>query len=406
MKIVYSILALVLAIFLVYFFRSTITFLGLLSIFLIFFITIFFQYKSNFFLIIPTIIFTLIVLEVFLLNYNHLIKIVNFIQLDKNSEIENHSKNENNINIDDNKKIENNKKKQKKKNKPILQGDYGIKNYMKLGGTLGYYPNCKQLNDYDFSSTKILNDKIIYDVMYNFDKNCLRNTGNKNNNGSKILFFGGSFAFGEGLNDQDTIPFLINESLNFQYQVFNYGFHGYGPRQFVRILETENFKDQKSQKKLKFVYIYIPAHNGRIYCNENWGDNAPKYKLYNNKIKYVGPCMNYYFSIFYKRSKLLKFSYDNIIKLKNNFFKKNKPKTIDFFIYANEIIEKKFNSELLIVNYSQTKMGNNFLTSNLNILDASNNLQKYDENKLYILNDGHPTGFANKIIADLILKEL
>ena len=95
------------------------------------------------------------------------------------------------------------------------------------------------------TSKKMIKDgQVFYDVTYTINKYGLRvsphdlkenitNTYNFKN----ILFFGGSFTFGEGVNDDENLPWKIEKKSNYKLKSYNFGFHGYGSHQMLRTLE-------------------------------------------------------------------------------------------------------------------------------------------------------------------------
>src|SRR3984957_9673624 len=80
----------------------------------------------------------------------------------------------------------------------------------------------------------------IYSVNYTIDRDLLRQTLSCKK-GSAIVFFGCSFTFGEGVNDDQTLPQNFANQLDRKVRVLNLGFSGYGPQQFLREEETGRF---------------------------------------------------------------------------------------------------------------------------------------------------------------------
>ncbi len=74
----------------------------------------------------------------------------------------------------------------------------------------GYAPN----KNNKVTVSKYFKDKLIYEVTYNIDGNGLRESQDpisSNFPDGCVLFFGGSFTFGEGVNDNETLPFHVGE---------------------------------------------------------------------------------------------------------------------------------------------------------------------------------------------------
>jgi hypothetical protein len=91
------------------------------------------------------------------------------------------------------------------------------------------------------TSAKVVAGREIYRATYSIDQNSLRRTSPGPESASAVdclLFFGDSFTFGEGLNDSDTLPWILQESLGPRWKVRNFAFHGYGPHQMLAAIES------------------------------------------------------------------------------------------------------------------------------------------------------------------------
>jgi hypothetical protein len=71
-----------------------------------------------------------------------------------------------------------------------------------------------------------------------------------------LLFFGCSFIFGEGLNDDETLPYYVGR-LAACYRPYNYGVIGYGPQQMLAMLEEGGLRKQIPQRKGALIYSYM-----------------------------------------------------------------------------------------------------------------------------------------------------
>ena len=52
------------------------------------------------------------------------------------------------------------------------------------------------------------------------------------------LFFGGSFTFGTGVEDDEALPYVAGILSEGKYRVYNFGYRGYGPHQMLAALES------------------------------------------------------------------------------------------------------------------------------------------------------------------------
>jgi hypothetical protein len=138
----------------------------------------------------------------------------------------------------------------------IYKGSYKAGGYMIDGDPeLGYIilPGKRIVT----SVLKSPNKSVIYDVKYTINQYGLRQVstppnGRPSDESKPIFFFGDSFTFGEGVNDQDTLPqqFSVLSGL----RAVNFGVHGYGPHQILRELETARPRIVEPRDPLAIVY--------------------------------------------------------------------------------------------------------------------------------------------------------
>lgn len=135
-----------------------------------------------------------------------------------------------------------------------------------------------------FSSRLFHEDQLIYDVTYTIGRNGLRITpqGRNMKENECVLVFGGSFSFGEGVEDQDAMPYVMGTLQN--YKVHNFGFHGYGPHQMLSAIENDLIT---CNPKL-VVYQAISHHVARAAGYSSWDKHGPKYILEDGVLEYAG----------------------------------------------------------------------------------------------------------------------
>ncbi len=169
------------------------------------------------------------------------------------------------------------------------------KDYEKIG-TKFYGPNSK------VNVKKYYGDELKLDATYGFDQYSLRLTSDNEASSladKSILFFGYSFAFGEGLNDSETFPFQLIKNAGEKYTGRNFAFHGYGTQQMLSLLEDRKFVDEAVGKtQIKYVfYEMIPDHVKRTsgyYTTMHWGLAFPRYELRDEEAQYTGNFKEYY----------------------------------------------------------------------------------------------------------------
>lgn len=142
---------------------------------------------------------------------------------------------------------------------------------------LGYIPH----KNISVDSRKYYRDHLVYDVVYTIDKNGLRisSPAEPNSSNECILFFGGSFTFGEGVDDAATMPYRVGEKLERKYDIYNFAFHGYGPHQMLSALESGWAQSVANCDAAHVFYQAIVDHVGRASGNGLWDVHGPRYVL-------------------------------------------------------------------------------------------------------------------------------
>lgn len=151
---------------------------------------------------------------------------------------------------------------------------------------LGYRP-CENIKA---SARKTVDGQPVYDVVYTIE-NGRRSTPNTNPHHQEfVLFLGGSFAFGTGLEDHQTLPYHYNEFASRRYAIRNYGFPGYGMHQVMAIVENRIIKDSSLARaeRVQVYYLFIPDHIRRAAGKASWDNRGPHYEVDNEEVRYLG----------------------------------------------------------------------------------------------------------------------
>jgi hypothetical protein len=149
---------------------------------------------------------------------------------------------------------------------------------------LGYAPTAGVVA----RATKSQDGRKLYDVHYRIDEHGLRRTPG-NPHGRGFLFFGCSFTFGEGVEDEETMPWAFSEALGFRANVRNLGFHGYGPHQMLRALETERTRGLVAGGVAHVFYQALHGHMRRAAGRSPWDPAGPRYEIVGGELRYLGP---------------------------------------------------------------------------------------------------------------------
>lgn len=151
-------------------------------------------------------------------------------------------------------------------------------------GLLGYKPKPN-------ASVRVVmkhKNRPLYDVVYAFDDHSRRVTPGAPSRGDLLLlFFGDSVTFGEGVNDDETLPFYVSQAAP-SVAVYNYGFKGYGPQQMLARLEEGALPQEVEGERAVAIYTFIDDHVSRAIGSMvpyiGWAANAPYYVLEGDRL--------------------------------------------------------------------------------------------------------------------------
>lgn len=152
-----------------------------------------------------------------------------------------------------------------------------------------YAPNVADLRS-TLVAPETQGTRVIYDVFYNIDERGNRSVPDGNAADRPVaLFVGGSFTFGEGLNDAETLP---NWFARFSgMRVINAGMHGYGSHQALKLLEDDELYARRVGTPVALViYRMHPDHILRAAGYKSWDPFGPCYRLNGGtRPAYAGP---------------------------------------------------------------------------------------------------------------------
>ncbi len=143
----------------------------------------------------------------------------------------------------------------------ILKESMGEKDGDKVysDGTFNSTEDLMQLtpNFYNPHSRFSLGKKLIYDKSYKTDKFGRRESlQTEGSNKNFLIFLGGSFVFGEGVNDDETLPSQMAKNLP-AISAYNYGVPGAGLAPTVSLVLNKKFKEEIKEKDGIVLYFYF-----------------------------------------------------------------------------------------------------------------------------------------------------
>lgn len=235
---------------------------------------------------------------------------------------------------------------------------------------------------------------IIYAVTYNMLPSGWRVTPQNPGATEAVVFMGGSFTFGEGLNDADSFPYKAGQMLGSGYQVFNFGYSGYSTHQMLAMLENGYLDDIAAKyDRLHIFYLTTPSHRVIAAGRTAWGMDGPMYIANkNNAVEHIGS--------FRDNQELLKQKQGNALfgRLTEDNYQKNLQAAL--IKSSADILKSKYNADLTVVEvFSHEDF--------LDVLQAQGipllTILTQPKPEHIIPGDGRPSAAANTIFAEKIV---
>lgn len=126
---------------------------------------------------------------------------------------------------------------------------------------------------------------VIYDVTYTVGPDQLRVTPDNPAGPYRVNFFGCSFTYGEGLRDDETLPYYFSQAIRTAH-VMNFGYHGRGANNALALLES----NWDTTGDINF-FLGAGFQVERGVCHPDWTVHSPRYELLSDgSLKRNGAC--------------------------------------------------------------------------------------------------------------------
>ncbi|MDC0303728.1 hypothetical protein OAL15_01825 [Flavobacteriales bacterium] len=143
------------------------------------------------------------------------------------------------------------------------------------------------------SHAYLVNDSLIYKQEYHIDEFGRRITPATKPDSLYnhfAIITGCSFAFGYGLNEYETLSYLVDSLMGFRS--YNYGVAGHGTQQTLALLQNRNLTQEISEPNGMLIHLYIDDHIPRLIGSRRliklWATNFPYYHLNGEKLQRTG----------------------------------------------------------------------------------------------------------------------
>lgn len=278
-------------------------------------------------------------------------------------------------------------------------------------------------------------NEVIYKVTYSTNKNGWRITPNSNEESKQcFLFFGDSFTYGEGVNNNETLEFHFGEATNRIYRIYNFAFHGYGPHQALALLQSGEVKrvlegDGKCDEVIG-LYESLPGHIARANLFSSWereNKNSPKFVLENGNLVWANENKNEAIPTGMKRIKRsirLRLEKSYLWQLFFRTYKFNSAYNDLYFAILKKIqaeLKTQFNANFVLFLWDSNNLSKDLekqessaitewlKTSGITHFFMSQVASDYAQNRLkYGIHsaDLHPNSFANQKIAEFLAEKI
>lgn len=258
----------------------------------------------------------------------------------------------------------------------------------------------QQIDGYDKKNISLY----IYDFTFN-RHNGFRNTQGNKNSLNSYVFLGDSFVFGDGLNDQETLPYYFSKLTNFENNVINCGIRGKSSNTAQSLLNSNLIRDITSGNVNHFVYSFITDSIDRNFqiLENNLSDNW----IYKDNKWVRTPQPFGKIKVIFARSYIFRKIFVRIIDRYNKrFYEDDFIKRLE---QMEQTVKEQYNSKLTIIVWAES-CGQYFLNklnnTKLDLVYIPDEFYVFPYGLYRIAHDGHPTAKANEKIAAILFDHM
>lgn len=241
----------------------------------------------------------------------------------------------------------------------------------------------------------------------------------KANINKNIIFYGGSYIFGLGINDEDTLPSLVQSNTP-NLNIYSMSASGWGGQQLLWLIENDWIKKNvKNNSGGWVIYGLMPDHFRRLSNHPsvityiNFNPDTAFYRLASGTLSYQGTFRDNFPSYTFLLEKLHKTSIGNhlLYNMPSKIFSNGQDVFCALIKKSSKILKKKFNYNLAVFYFPNEYFNTNIdtcLRQNVLVLDYSHKLLDLKKNGQLSIHpeDSHPSRLQNEKLSDLIIEDL
>lgn len=262
-------------------------------------------------------------------------------------------------------------------------------------------------------SSQTCGTELCYKAKYTFDPYSRRATGLDVKSDQHLLVFGCSVTFGIGLNDEDTLPHLLQKKSS--ARVYNYAKGASGPAHTLALLESVEIQNQVPEKAGLGLYFLMPFHSERVSLSTRtpWLWRTPAYEqTAEGDVRYVGSQSEanpFVYKLYSFYNSVRRHSYFLQLLDRNfdiNSQAENEALVAAILKKAKQVYESKFSGRFLVITPKSIPV-----TLMKNLQDADVEVVQIDnrgspKNDRICRCDAHPNGERNRFITDAVTKAI
>ena len=290
-----------------------------------------------------------------------------------------------------------------------FEGTY-VTDYFTDDDLLGYGP----IKGVSVSSARFQDEQEIYRVRYTIDDDGLRLSppAGPEELGC-VLFFGGSITFGEGVADEETMPYQVGMIIGRKYRIYNFGFHGYGPHQMLAALQGGRVDEIIRCQPSYVIYQAIIPHVERVIGPSGWDKRGPRFvQAPDGSVAFAGHFDDQPAALPVENRLDRWLTYDNLFGPHRSDQPKNVALYAEIVAEARSFVERNYPKarfEVLLWDDREERNHDRVLAAleskGLRLHRMTDILPEYDSDRTrYVLSrlDGHPSAATHRIIAQYV----
>jgi hypothetical protein len=262
------------------------------------------------------------------------------------------------------------------------------------------------------------NDRLVFEVTYSFDEHGARVAPGAVKADSAIIVAGDSFNFGEGLNDNQTLAYHLQEQSHHQFWALNIARPGYGLHQVLRQLELDVPTRDGATSFGWVIVSLVDNHIQRVNGRYSWMRGTPRYVVDRQGAVHLsgafgdegGPTLG---DKLWANSRLI----TTADKLWQQWvFAEDERRFVGILHAIHENVEHKYHAKCLVLYHSGAAFLNDlvgrratmhrlFEQAGVSYVDVNESIPDIDAS-YFIDDDGHPSEKMNIALAGMILRRI